>query len=56
MSDEVPSLEDLKNLRVVDLKKELVRLGLPQGTAHVFLVCCSWRFLANRRRCRLFRI
>eukprot|EP00088_Acartia_fossae_P004300 TRINITY_DN11837_c0_g1_i2.p1 TRINITY_DN11837_c0_g1~~TRINITY_DN11837_c0_g1_i2.p1 ORF type:complete len:567 (-),score=235.25 TRINITY_DN11837_c0_g1_i2:92-1792(-) len=29
--DEIPSLEDLQKLRVVDLKKELVRLGLSQS-------------------------
>ena len=37
-SDEVPSLKVLKNLRVVDLKKELVRLGLPQGGVKAALV------------------
>jgi len=29
--EEIPSLEDLQKLRVVDLKKELQRLGLSQG-------------------------
>ena len=30
--EEIPSLQDLQKLRVVDLKKELQRLGLSQGT------------------------
>ena len=38
MSDDVPSLADLQKQRVVDLKKELARLGLPQGGVKADLV------------------
>ncbi len=35
--EEIPSLADLQKLRVVDLKKELQRLGLSQSN-HNFLI------------------
>ena len=38
MEEEVPTIEELQKLRVVDLKKELGRLSLPTGGVKAELI------------------